>query len=68
MGAIATIAGTGRSARGEPAFAHDLPTSAWVQDADAYPQYEAFLHRVRELVQPIIDHPPLDLVTPTVPV
>ena len=29
-----------------------------------YPKYEAFLHQVRELVQPILDYPPMDLISP----
>jgi len=31
------------------------------KDADAYPEYEAFLDRVRDLIGPILDGPPIDL-------
>lgn len=30
-------------------------------DAEAYPQYEAFLDQVREIVEPLLDGPPIDL-------
>jgi hypothetical protein len=33
------------------------------KDADMYPKYEAFLHQIRELVQPILDYPPMDLIS-----
>lgn len=29
-------------------------------DADAYPLYEEFLHKVRQVVQPILDHSPMN--------
>ena len=30
------------------------------RDADAYPHYEAFLHKARQLVQPILDNAPMN--------
>ncbi len=32
-----------------------------VKDADAFPQYEDFLGKVREIVSPLLDSPPLDM-------
>lgn len=32
-----------------------------VKDADAYPEYEEFLGKIRELVNPLLDGPPPDL-------
>lgn len=31
------------------------------RDADNYPKYEAFLGKVRDIMQPMLDHPPMDL-------
>lgn len=35
-----------------------------VRDADAYPQYDAFLHKIREIVQPIVDSAPMNVWDP----
>lgn len=35
-----------------------------VRDADAYPKYDAFLHKIRELVQPIVDSAPMNVWDP----
>jgi phytoene dehydrogenase-like protein len=32
------------------------------RDADAYPKYEEFLYKVRNVVQPILDHAPMNLL------
>lgn len=31
------------------------------KDADSFPKYEALLGRIRDVMQPILDHPPMDL-------
>jgi phytoene dehydrogenase-like protein len=30
------------------------------KDADAFPEYEKFLHQVRQVIQPLLDYPPLN--------
>lgn len=47
-----------------PAATRDSIAQFSLRDAEAFPQYEAWLGEVRELLQPFLDAPPPDLLPP----